>query len=252
MTAGSEHEPVELLNALIDNELDAASAARISAHLDACATCRARYEELREAAAAVREEGYYFELPDDLAGRLFPAAVAAPQPAASGKVIRLLRNYLAPAVSLTALAASLMLYIATPGGSPSLDDEAVSEHIRSLMGTHLIDVVSSDHHTVKPWFAGKLDFSPPVGDFAGAGFALIGGRIDYLQHRDAAVLIYRHGKHVINVFIYPDADGTDRMTGSEERGYNTLSWTRDALHFVAVSDMDAAELQRLAGLLRNP
>lgn len=252
MMAGSEHEPAELLSALIDNELDVASAARITAHLDACAACRAQYDRLREAAAAVREDGHYFELPDGLAERLFPAAATAPTPAAAAKVVRLLRNYLAPAVSLAALAASLMLYVATPGLSPSLEDEAVSDHIRSLMGTHLIDVVSSDHHTVKPWFAGKLDFSPPVSDFAGEGFALIGGRIDYLQHRDAAVLIYRHGKHVINVFIYPDAAGSDRVVVSEERGYNAVSWTRDTLHFVAVSDMDTSELQRLAGLLRTP
>lgn len=253
MTPDSGHEPATLLNALVDNELDAASAARVAAHLDTCAACRAVFDSLRDAARVVHDDADYFDPPEGLAERLFPSASESrPAAAPRGRIIRLVRNYLAPVVSLTALAASLMLYIAAPGSSPSLDDEAVSDHIRSLMGEHLIDVVSSDHHTVKPWFAGKLDFSPPVADFAGDGFALIGGRIDYLQHRDAAVLIYRHGKHVINVFIYPETGGTDAIVASHERGYNVLSWSRDALHVVAVSDMDAAELQRLGELLRKP
>lgn len=250
MTPDSGHIAEALLNALVDNELDAAEAARLAGHLDECPACRARSEALRETADLVRAEAPYFDLPPGLAESIFPPLVALSPPAETrGTVVRLFRKFAAPTISLAALAASLLLYIATPASVP-LDDEAVSAHIRSLQGTHLIDVVSSDHHTVKPWFAGKLDFSPPVADFAAAGFALVGGRVDYLQHHDAAVLIYRHGKHVINLFVYPDSAAGD-TAHSDGRGYNLLAWSRGGLRFVAVSDTDATELQRLAGLLRS-
>lgn len=254
MTTGEGHESETLLNALLDNELDAPSAERVSGHLDTCEACRARYDSLRETAGLLREEAAYFELPPDLVDRVFPppATAAAPPPNAAreGRILPLIRRTIAPAFSAAALAAALTLYIATPGSSPSLGDEAVSAHIRSLMGNHLIDVASSDHHTVKPWFAGKLDFSPPVADFASRGFALVGGRVDYLQHRDTAVLIYRHDKHIITVFVYPEDTGGDEIAAREERGYNVVSWTRNALRVVAVSDMEMTELRKLAALFR--
>jgi anti-sigma factor RsiW len=119
------------------------------------------------------------------------------------------------------------------------------------MADHLTDVASSDQHTVKPWFHGKLDFAPPVDDFAGDGFPLIGGRLDYLDHRSVAALVYRHAQHPINLFVYP-ADGPDMApVASVETGYNILHWRSGGMDFWAVSDVNAAELADFEKLLRQ-
>src|SRR6185369_12222815 len=121
--------------------------------------------------------------------------------------------------------------------------EAVSSHIRSLMASHLADIAVSDQHTVKPWFAGKLDFAPPVADFTADGFPLAGGRLDYVGGRPVAAVIYHRRAHVINLFSGPDLSGTaspPRM--SEDRGYHALSWSDGSLRFCAVSDVSADEL----------
>ena len=132
--------------------------------------------------------------------------VCSPPDAPPPGVIERWRKWLAPAFSAAALALAVVLFVAMPGSEQPLMDEAVSSHVRSLMGEHLNDVVSSDRHTVKPWFTGKLDFSPPVFDYAAQGFPLLGGRLDYLQHQNTAALTYGRAKHIINVFILPTTE----------------------------------------------
>jgi anti-sigma factor RsiW len=147
----------------------------------------------------------------------------------------------------TALA--LFLLILRPPGMPNaMLDEAVSSHVRSLMADHLTDVASTDQHTVKPWFTGKIDFAPSVTDFADQGFPLVGGRLDYLADHPVAALVYHHAKHVINVFVWPD---TAVMTSKAEnlRGYNVINCSTNGLHYCLVSDLNAKELGDLAGLL---
>jgi len=237
------------LNALVDNELDAMTSASVSDHLAACAECQAAYAALREVVTAVREEARYFDLPEGLSERVFPVATAAGE---RSPTIKKIVRYLPPVASLAALAAALMVYLATPNAiQRSFSDEIVSSHVRSLQENHLLDVASSDHHTVKPWFTGKLDFSPPVTDFAADGFPLLGGRIDYVDHANAAVLAYGHGKHVVNVFIYPAHPGSLADGTSSARGYNLVRWSEAALSFVAVSDMDPVELQRFKALVER-
>jgi anti-sigma factor RsiW len=111
-------------------------------------------------------------------------------------------------------------------------------------------VVSSDQHTVKPWFNGKLDFSPPVHDFSGRGYPLLGGRLDYLQERPVAALVYGRRQHVINVFIWPTAGPETPAPPIARRGYHLLHWATPELAYWVVSDLGLAELTEFAGLLR--
>jgi anti-sigma factor RsiW len=131
-------------------------------------------------------------------------------------------------------------------------DAVMASHVRSLVGSHLTDIASSDHHTVKPWFAGKLDFSPPIVDLAAEGFPLTGGRLDYLDGRAAAALVYQAGPHVINLFVWPTPDGKSVPPELLARqSYNIVHWRQAGMQGWAVSDMNAAELQAFTGLVRR-
>lgn len=157
-----------------------------------------------------------------------------------------------------ALVASLALIMAFEAGrfsSNSANDsiliqEVVSSHVRSLMVSHLSDVVSSDQHTVKPWFEGKLDFAPRVKDFSSEAFPLVGGRMDYISGRPTAALVYKFNQHVINVFQYPSATSESTNPRLQNfRGYQIFSWNKDGMNEWVVSDLNAADLQKFVDLL---
>lgn len=233
------------LQGYLDQELDPALAAQVSAHLVLCTECARVYEEVKALKASVKRHAAYYPAPPSLATRIF-----APEAPAIG-VMERWRKWLAPAFCATTLALALVLYIATPGDEQSLMDEAVSSHVRSLMAEHLNDVVSSDRHTVKPWFTGKLDFSPPVLDYTAQGFVLLGGRLDYLQHQTIAALSYGRAKHIINVFILPTPEADKPQKTQSIRGFNVVSWQTRHMHYVLVSDVEKGELQTLSQLLQN-
>lgn len=159
-------------------------------------------------------------------------------------------NLGAAAVSTAAFAVTLGLYLAQPSPAEQLEQELVASHFRSLLPDHLTDVASTDQHTVKPWFTGKLDFAPPVTDLAAQGYPLIGGRLDYIRQRPVAALAYRHRKHVLNLYEWPaPAASAQAPRASVRQGYQLLRWTQGGMQYAAISDMAAPDLVQFAQLL---
>ena len=160
---------------------------------------------------------------------------------------------LAASFAVAALLVSGLLFFRSNVTSEDLiAREIVSAHIRSMMANHLTDVPSSDQHTVKPWFDGKLDFSPPVVDLGSKGFSLIGGRLDYAGNRPVAALVYQRRQHFVNLFVFPSVDNLEsgnKMTARQ--GYNLIHWSRSGMTFWAVSDINLGELQEFSEYLQN-
>jgi anti-sigma factor RsiW len=249
------------VQAYFDAEVDAVSAADIERHVEHCTECRALLRDLEQVRTALRHDSAYLRTPPALRARIMQAldeetaaipAAALPQGGSSPRGWRP-RSFWAGAFGGacgTALAASLGFFLLAPRlGSPLLD-ELVNAHVRSLMPAHLIDVVSTDRHTVKPWFAEHADVSPVVADFEAQGYRLIGGRADYLDHQRSAVVVYQHGAHVINVFSWA---GTGRPLPPDtiRNGYRFVFWRSGNLEYCAVSDTGRDELQGLVRLLQD-
>lgn len=174
------------------------------------------------------------------------------------------RRWLTSSGAARWLTAASVILVAVAGGwrlgviqgrdraqSEAVAQGALASHLRSLVGDHLTDVASTDRHTVKPWFAGKLDFSPPVADFAAQGFPLVGGRVDYIGGRRVAALVYAHGAHFINVFVWPTSGRDMSLTRVAIQGYTVLHWTKGGMTYWAVSDVDPTALGTLAGLMQK-
>jgi anti-sigma factor (TIGR02949 family) len=243
-----------LAHGLLDGELDAANALTCEEHLAACSSCAAEYEAFQALRQVIRTGDARHRAPDALRSRVLAALDAALE-ASPGRIDnrRASPNQpsswrrWAPVASGLALAASLALFIAAPLREPDFASELVAGHVRSLLVDHLTDVRTSDQHVVKPWFSGKLDFSPPVVDLASAGFSLVGGRLDYLSGHVVAALVFQRREHVINVFIWPGspqgAQQTSRSDATFREGYHVLHWTEGGMNFWAVSDLNAPELQ---------
>lgn len=208
--------------------------------------------------AVVKAKATRYEAPTELrrgiadALRRSDAMPAAPQHAARGAGWRQWLN-LGVAFACGVIASVAVTgFLLMPDSQDRLAQEVVSGHVRSLMVAHLADVASTDQHTVKPWFAGKLDFSPPVYDLASEGFPLTGGRLDYIERRPVAALVYRRRQHTINVFVWPSSG--DALSESRPRslqGFNLAAWKDSGMQFWAVSDVSANELQTFVQLMRK-
>jgi anti-sigma factor RsiW len=244
------------VQAYFDGELDAAAALDVEKHLETCPDCVPLLKDLEVTRNAVRSRATYFRMSDDTRRRITGAldletgaAPAAPRPAArrSGFLYGALSG-----AGGTALAAALgFMLIVPPAASDLVVADVMNAHLRSMMSDHLIDVVSTDHHTVKPWFAGHSDISPPVADFAKEGFKLVGGRVDFVDGHRSAVVVYKHGAHVINVFAWAAA-GTGKLPDDVTRnGYHMVFWKGGDLVFCAVSDTGVDELAQLVHLLKQ-
>ncbi len=228
---------------------------RLRAHLRTCEDCSAKVEEMRVMRTALREKLAYHEAPPDLAARIGAALAreAAPMPA---PLRRRWRRFPTGGFSIAggsglagALAGvALMLLIQANGaGRAPVLDAVIDSHVRSLMANHLTDVLTSDRHTVKPWLSAHIDVSPPVKELASEGFPLIGGRLDYVDGHPTAVVVYRHAKHVINLFAWAAPGKSDAPMRTDARqGFNVVSWRAGGIAYDAVSDVEADQLMDFA------
>jgi anti-sigma factor RsiW len=242
-----------LLDLYLDQELDPVRNLEIEEHLRGCAGCTQACSERQMIRRSIKTQSLYFKAPADLQRRVQRAVRQAAR--AEGPS----RWFSAPWIKIAsplAAAALVMLvlfpYFSGPSPEDLLTRDVVAGHIRSLMVNHLADVPSTDEHTVKPWFNGKLDFSPPVTDFAGQGFPLIGGRLDYLDRRPVAALVYRRDKHMINVFIWPsDQSRSSSAAMKTQQGYHVIHWASSGMNFWVVSDLEPNQLEKFADLLKS-
>jgi anti-sigma factor RsiW len=238
-----------LLHALIDGELDAGHARDVEAHVADCPGCAEKLKAFRAMHDALTAADLKTAAPASLRSRI---EAALPQPSARAGAASRLRQpsrrgffgglAVGTAVS-AAVAASLVLTVFRADPEQTIADEVVSAHIRSLQPGHLMDVETSDQHTVKPWFDGKVDIAPPVIDLTAEGFTLLGGRLDYIDGEPVASVVYRRRKHIINLFVARRL-GSEHMfvTARTIQGYNVRHWSNQGLDFWAVSDLDPQEL----------
>jgi len=237
------------LQAYFDGELDVTHSLEVEEHLHDCAECSRSYDGLKALRQSLRSDELRYQLPAGLERRIKSAV----RREAGERTKQFSWRWLIPAFSAAILLIIFAGYLLTRSRTDDLvAGEIVSSHVRSLMTSgHLIDVPSEDPHTVKPWFDGKLDFSPPVKDLTAEGFALIGGRLDYIANRPVAALIYQRRKHQMNVFVWPSAGGDAKPAAEVRQGYNLIHWTKSGMTYWAISDLNLAELQELAEQLQN-
>ncbi len=235
----------ELLSAQADREIVLPETLEIERHVQTCQRCCAAYDEYVALRTALKKEIAYFNAPAHLKGRI-RAALPAPElyELPFLKHPRVWWNATAALVSVVAVVWSLGLYVMLPSADDRLSEEVIAGHVRSLQSGRMVDVVSSDRHTVKPWFNGRLDFSPPVFDLTSEGFPLVGGRLDYLDHRPVAALVYHYRQHAIDLFIFPATSAKNGIppTSLTKQGYHLAHYIHDGMIFWAISDVDATQL----------
>jgi anti-sigma factor RsiW len=246
-----------LLSGLLDAALGPFARLRVSRHVAGCDACTAKLEELRAMQAAIRTNLPYHRAPPGLAARIGAALEREAPPASATAASWPWFRWPAFGMGGTGLAGALAgvaLTVLVLGGRPDDQGDAmqgvIGSHIRSMQADHLTDVPTSDQHTVKPWLSARLDVSPPVRDLKAAGFPLVGGRLDYVDGHQAAVVVYRHAKHVINLFAWSSPGKADEPLHAESRqGFNVVTWRRGGITYYTVSDVEANQLSDFAHLV---
>ena len=240
------------LHGYYDGELDAVRAAEFERHLETCSECRVALEGARTLGARLRQNDLYERSSPQLRQRI-EKQLGLARPERPPVRARSFRWLLVPAFAVAAVAivALLVRFPMQPQAvATATASELIDAHVRSLQPGHLTDVLSTDQHTVKPWFDGKLDFVPPVNDFAAQGFPLVGGRLDVLNGHDVAALVYARRKHTINLFVWPAQQGEPSLYGWGSRGgYNWGMWRAGDMTFCMVSDAAQSDLRELQQLI---
>ncbi len=242
-----------MLSPLVDSALGLFTRWRVRRHVAGCTDCADKLEELRAMQSAIRTKLTYHRAPPGLAARIGAALPREVAPAPSRPWFRM-PAFSFGATGLASALAGVALTLLVLSNQTSTQREAMQDvigsHIRSLQADHLTDVLTSDQHTVKPWLSARLDVSPPVKELKDQGFPLIGGREDYVDGHPAAVVVYRHDKHVINLFAWASPGRSDEAPRNEARqGFNIVTWRRGGITYYAVSDVEADQLAEFAKLV---
>jgi anti-sigma factor RsiW len=245
-----------LIDGYVDGELDLARSLELEHHMQECQVCSSAYRNQTALRSAFKDSSLYHSASKGLEKRIRSSLRREAKSEVSPRWFGWRWFQVGGALAVVLLMA-FVIWRVVPGLRPSGNDllaqEIVSNHVRSLqLENHRIDVISSDQHTVKPWFDGKLDFAPPVKDFSSQGFPLIGGRLEYLNNRAVAALIYQRQKHYINLYIWPAEQ--NNPTGevlTKRQGYNLLHWTNSGMNYWAISDLNTVELDDFARLVQE-
>ena len=245
----------DFLDAYLDNELDAATSIHVQQHLRGCLECQEALKSRRALQTLLRRDELRYAPPSELRDRVTRTLTSPDRAIVTTDTVPQRTPRILPLFVPLAIAAALALLaglawmnlggLLRPAEDEPLVAELTSNHIRSLLAGHLLDVPSSDQHTVKPWFAGKIQYAPPVKDVAAAGFKLVGGRLEYINHQDVAALVYQYNKHIINLFVWPvtGKEGSGESTFTRD-GFHLVSWQKDGMTYWAVTDAGADVLQR--------
>jgi len=245
-------EAAKLLGPYRDGELDLAICLKLEEHLAGCPACQQKLAGEEELVKLIESETPRFQASPFLKTRI--RAALREETSASTRTSRSWNPFaLVWAYSGAAVAALVLLGVAIfwTEGTPRLAQQAVANHVRSLQVNHLMDVASTDQHTVKPWFAGKLDYSPQVIDLASSGYPLIGGRLDVLDHRTVAAIVYQRRKHYINLFVWPSDAESLHGRFFARNGYQVLEWTQAGMNYLAVSELGEKELKEFAEMIKS-
>lgn len=237
-----------------DAELDAERSAEFEQHLETCAECRAAYEGITQLSSLFQENDLYVHASPEMRARVRKQLERNMDNARTTTVSRR-RWFLAPVfavVVISAISAIAWFQFRSHTDAARVTAELIDAHVRSLQPGHLTDVQSTDQHTVKPWFDGKLDFIPPVSDYSSQGFPLLGGRLDVVGGRNVAALVYSRRKHLINLFIWPAANtGMSLRDSGSRQGYNWMTWKSGDMQLCLISDVSDSDLRELEALINH-
>jgi anti-sigma factor RsiW len=249
----------QLITAFVDDELDLTSRLDIEERMRVDAALAQKVEGMRQLREAIREGADYHAAPASLRRRVAGSAMPgrADPVLAPAAVAAAVKRWLGwrPLVASFGLAAMLVVvfnvaWVRWSQGERLLDD-VVASHVRSTLGQHLVDVASSDHHTVKPWLSSRLDFSPPVNELQIPGSVFLGGRVDYLDGHPVAALAYRQGEHVVNSFVWPGSARDSKPEFLQERGFQTAHWTSSGMTHWVISDVNREEFNAVVAAIRS-
>ncbi len=241
-----------LIDGYLDGELELGRSLELERHMRGCDACTRVYQAQRALRAAINASSLAYQAPAQIRQRIRGAVRQADRAANPARMPQGRWLGLAAALLVVAIVAGTLAYaLSAPKADDRVAEEVLASHVRSLMANHLTDVASTDQHTVKPWFDGKLDFSPTVIDLKSQGFPLAGGRLDFLDNQPVAALVYQRRLHVINLFIWPAAATATVPHDLVQQGYQLLYWREGAMNYWAVSDVSAEDLQTFVQLYRR-
>jgi len=237
-----------LLSGMVDSTLGPIARFRVHRHVAGCTACAAKLEELGAMQSAIRNKLPYHRAPPGLAASIGAALPREEPPRVVRPWFRMPAFSLAGTGMVGALA-GVALTVLVMGGQNNPTMSVIDSHIRSLQADHLTDVLTSDQHTVKPWLSARLDVSPRVLELKDTGFPLVGGRQDYVDGHPTAVVVYRHAKHVINLFAWASSGEDEAFRDVSQQGFNVVTWRHDGMAYYAVSDVEAGQLAQFARLV---